>query len=514
MMHSCTVLFVTHAFYGIMHSFKHRWVVTQNAKTLAWLVVILMNLFFVYFCIISGMTREFGWQRGYVLACLLQLVIEVLVYETSECMWVHYGLPRLVSDDVDAIIRGLNHTIDAAFSSANHAAQALDMPSYFFVSTLLAEQLPLVLESSIVLSYHSKNPPPGGVHYRWQKGKARKNSLISRLGATAVLTSILQAIASSNIRVQKMVLHTLQPIAVSFIFVAWAYMSRNVIYLVVAIVLVLLIVSVTCARPCFVKNKIRSDSPDIVEGVDMENGFSKVASDGNEKGLGAIEMPSSEVYVSQKDKEIATLERSPADSSAMIPSSPNAGGLVTVQSQHSSDSLSAGTSCDVGRMRLESISEDDVNIQSPRYRTNSDRMHVAMPVASREVSSETSSGRQRSLSDGRNRSVSEISGRMRMESITESEYDVRYRADSYWGANKSDRSNSSDQWRDFVAQQRGDFNILESSSESSNQTDNEEIRAGDFTRLSSSSCGSDELDIVVISNVDYGHKSSLPHNEI
>jgi hypothetical protein len=38
--------------------FQHSMVVTKNAKMLAWLAVIVINLYFVYFSVLRGITRS------------------------------------------------------------------------------------------------------------------------------------------------------------------------------------------------------------------------------------------------------------------------------------------------------------------------------------------------------------------------------------------------------------------------------------------------------------------------
>lgn len=58
-------------------------VVTKTVKILAWIMVAILNLFFVYFALLRGLERGERWQRLYAGACALQLVIEIFVYEVS-----------------------------------------------------------------------------------------------------------------------------------------------------------------------------------------------------------------------------------------------------------------------------------------------------------------------------------------------------------------------------------------------------------------------------------------------
>ena len=138
--------------------FKHSNVVTKTAKILAWVVVILINLFFVYFAILRAITREASWQQAYVMACFIQFLVEVLVYETGECLWIHYVIPKLVSADIATTMKSVKHAINLAFEKEKVSA-VLDSPKYFFVSRKLAEEFPNLFESSVVLAFQSYFPP-------------------------------------------------------------------------------------------------------------------------------------------------------------------------------------------------------------------------------------------------------------------------------------------------------------------------------------------------------------------
>lgn len=62
--------------------FRHSMVVTKFAKGLAWLLVIMLNFFFVYFSMLRGLQRGGRWQMVYLGACITQVLIEIVIYET------------------------------------------------------------------------------------------------------------------------------------------------------------------------------------------------------------------------------------------------------------------------------------------------------------------------------------------------------------------------------------------------------------------------------------------------
>ena len=57
--------------------FRHVAVMPKGLKVFAWICVVLLNAFFVYFAMLKGMQREESWQRGFLLACIAQILIEV-----------------------------------------------------------------------------------------------------------------------------------------------------------------------------------------------------------------------------------------------------------------------------------------------------------------------------------------------------------------------------------------------------------------------------------------------------
>lgn len=83
-------------------SFKHSYVLSWKVKSLAWAMVILLNLFFVYFSMLRALEKDMHWQRLYAFLCVVQFLVEVFLYETSECIIMHFSIPDLVRSDVQA----------------------------------------------------------------------------------------------------------------------------------------------------------------------------------------------------------------------------------------------------------------------------------------------------------------------------------------------------------------------------------------------------------------------------
>ena len=165
-------------------SFEETAVVTKRARWVGWVAVIFINLFFVYFSLLRAMTRSHSWQNQYVMACVIQLFIEVLLFESATVIWVHWVIPRIVCGDVNAVIDSLRKIIKTSVGanavSPDDNPNPLDTTDFFFVSKAIARQNPELLESSIALSFHSYFPP----------GRMMDNQVSSRrLGADASRTT-------------------------------------------------------------------------------------------------------------------------------------------------------------------------------------------------------------------------------------------------------------------------------------------------------------------------------------
>jgi hypothetical protein len=207
-------------------------------------------LFFVYFALLKGMTRDSHWQTGYVIACITQLCVEVFVYETSECVWIHYTIPQLVSKDIERTVHELKKSVNLAFSVTGGAGVALDAPSFLFVSTRVAKKFSHLFECAVVLAYHTFSP--GRVAEKWLTKKDAREMDLSAASATgprpsssvfrrfsifASLVFIMIHIGTLPMRLQKLAIHSIQPITVAVIIVSVQFLWRYPYWIAVPLVL-------------------------------------------------------------------------------------------------------------------------------------------------------------------------------------------------------------------------------------------------------------------------------------
>ena len=155
--------------------FKHVRVVNLSTKYAAGLLITGLNVFFVYFMILMGHRRGLGWQQQFLLAGIVQIVVEALLFETMECIWVQCIVPALVSSEVWSIGDELKTVIHTMCSNSHENIRYfLNAPDFLFLCTALAKKHPLLMESMMVQLY--SNHVPGKLSARWQNDLAARGT--------------------------------------------------------------------------------------------------------------------------------------------------------------------------------------------------------------------------------------------------------------------------------------------------------------------------------------------------
>jgi hypothetical protein len=152
-----------------------------------------MNIFFVYFAILTGFQKGISWQKSYLIACIIQFMVEIVLNETIECVWIQCIIPMLVSDDVRKVGDAITEIIsDLCSTSPKETRLFLNAPDYLFVSTNLAKKFPTLMESIVVQSYFSH--VPGELSKLWNVGSVARIRRYHNLQNVALLTTILSGI--------------------------------------------------------------------------------------------------------------------------------------------------------------------------------------------------------------------------------------------------------------------------------------------------------------------------------
>jgi hypothetical protein len=208
-------------------------VLSHSVKALGWACVVIMNVFFVYFSILRAYERGYAWQRMFALACLVQFLVEVIVYETTECAMVHFLIPDLVRTEVQTAGVALRSVVNqlctsrtlgpSSSSSLSSSKVVLDAPRYLFVSTVVAERYPDMLESVLIRSYHTFWPGSYATQWRFDHfsvlsgGGGVSPGFLRSMSVTVILISLLKEFGASSPVIQRLLLHSLQPLLVAAI---------------------------------------------------------------------------------------------------------------------------------------------------------------------------------------------------------------------------------------------------------------------------------------------------------
>jgi hypothetical protein len=146
-------------------------VVSMRMKAMAVCLLVVMNVFFMYYTVVKGATKGLQWQRTFLMSFIMQLVIEVLLFETVETLWINYFVPSLINRDVVRIHATLSEAVyHLCHILSTHGRDVasriiLNAPDYLFVSTQIAKLHPQLMESMIVLSYRTYLP--GELAMKW-----------------------------------------------------------------------------------------------------------------------------------------------------------------------------------------------------------------------------------------------------------------------------------------------------------------------------------------------------------
>lgn len=223
--------------------FSRTYVVRREIKVAVIVLIVLLNAFFVYFALLRSFQRGAAFQHKYLIACGIQICVEILLFETVECVCVNYFIPSLITNQMQEVVQVVETSLDGLLrlpdgrdeDKANSVKLSryciLDAPTYLFISTKVAQAYPSLLESVFVTSYHSYLP--GNVSKKWLSvPQTSYNEFLTREGweerpTTWTLSSLwmtsrwlfifavlnialrLGALPSS---VQRIVIHLLQPL--------------------------------------------------------------------------------------------------------------------------------------------------------------------------------------------------------------------------------------------------------------------------------------------------------------
>jgi len=222
----------------IKEEFKRTQIVTLSTKCIAGIILISMNIFFAYYSVLFGFTQGIVWQRQYVFACVVQMIVEVFINETLEVTWMHFCVPSIVvSSEMQKAIALIEEVIDriCAFSPQSLKDEVpclINAPEYLFISTRVAKSFPHLMESIFVRAFITHLP--GTISKLWMDRtwfSDIKLALVRTRGTrtmriASAVTMVLATVAENVIgaapfELQRMTIRFLQPFFLSGIIILY-----------------------------------------------------------------------------------------------------------------------------------------------------------------------------------------------------------------------------------------------------------------------------------------------------
>jgi hypothetical protein len=260
--------------------FERLRIIHWTVKALAIALILGLNGFFVYFTLLRGIERGLNWQLVFLQTILIQFAIEVVIFETVECMWLHYVVPESVRKDVQRALQVLQTMANNATmllekdeEATGEQQQGFNAPAFLFVSHRLAGLRPDLMQSRIVLSY--RNILPGMISHTWphfkrllsqaggpehagthpeinlkeklshQAAEAYRRSswflsLVAGL-ASGVIYS-LQSLGILPFAVQRVIVRFLETAILSGLTLLWYVAAKNALYFLAIVVVLVLVI--------------------------------------------------------------------------------------------------------------------------------------------------------------------------------------------------------------------------------------------------------------------------------
>lgn len=172
--------------------FERLSLVSQNFKYFAIAAIFAANGFFIFYILLRGVEKGLTWQFRFMVSVIVQLSIEVFLFETLEIFWLQFVVPESVREDVKkalAVLEIISQNTQSLLVSRKHAhefhGERFDAPTYFFISKKFSKLRPELPESAICLAY--RNYYPGLICRTWphyqrrlkEQQKAKDNQIIS-----------------------------------------------------------------------------------------------------------------------------------------------------------------------------------------------------------------------------------------------------------------------------------------------------------------------------------------------
>ena len=303
-------------------------VVSVWLKALAILLILCLNGYFVFMCMLYADSKGRQWQRNWAMSCAVYVVVDVFVKNVHLVFLVYYFIPDLITKHTQLMRERLDQalhrlasmgvqrqklsrqsrsgesTVKALSRRRQEASDVFSATDYLFVSAHVARAFPNVLESSIVKAYRSmtvsteqslkwtnlgtehaqlqgqrlkqRNPPRTEIDETEVEPSAfvsMVRSVTQHMGS--IMVSLLITLGCQDLLIQSLVVQTIDPMFVGFVAYLGSLMFHDAAVGLIVLVIVMMLLLVLCAFGYYQYNQRRSVVTSLnPELLDLESGKS------------------------------------------------------------------------------------------------------------------------------------------------------------------------------------------------------------------------------------------------
>ena len=228
-------------------------IVTNTSKRRSIVLILGINAFFIYYTVLHGLLKGIDWQTQFLYSCLIQLLIEVNLFETIECLYINIIIPYVVREKVFEAYQTLFELIDINCDinkkiKNDTCSNYINVPNILYVSTNVTKKYPDIIESVIVSSYNTCFP--GKISAVWNKNNnklynllyEKQDSIYTVMGISVFFISgfvfLIQTISTVPFMFQRVIIKFVQPVMLLSLVIVYNAIIQN-IYLSVILCLLL-----------------------------------------------------------------------------------------------------------------------------------------------------------------------------------------------------------------------------------------------------------------------------------
>jgi hypothetical protein len=255
-----------------VHPFHSKMVLTWGIKCITFSCLLILNLYFIFACMLYGRDKGLRWQRGWLYTCLVNLFVDIFINQVTIAAVIHYWVPNLIVGKARFIKATLSRSIHEMCknrNSSNGGTGASDIQTsnkfsasaYFFVSAHVARAFPELLESQIVLANDTSfalsrelrrkfNPQSHTAAVHDQRRQLNHNDKGMLSASSEVLglwvTSLLLVFGSQSVQVQEIIINLFNPALVSAMaFVGIGVMKASFLGIPIGAIIVMVALMLT-----------------------------------------------------------------------------------------------------------------------------------------------------------------------------------------------------------------------------------------------------------------------------